>query len=168
MIVLNKTNLDKLDLLVGFVNTVVYKVASTQEHASPNCNGSCVLEIGYYRDKNDSLHLSTLEFGEKKADFNQTLHEIEKLIDQQLRVNSTNDWLALNGKPVKEEEKDMVKVVCYGTAKMYERQQAIEEFTSALSCSEGSEQSRYCRILSQLRSGRKEVSDGDPELHSIE
>lgn len=61
-------------------------------------------------------------------------------------------------------DKDMVKVVCYGSAKMYERQKAIEEFLDAIACSEGSEQSRYCRILSQLRSGKKEVSDGDPEL----
>lgn len=61
--------------------------------------------------------------------------------------------------------KDMVKVVCYGSAKMYERSQAIEEFLSAICCSEGSEQSRYCRILSQLRSGKKVATDGDPELN---
>ena len=59
---------------------------------------------------------------------------------------------------------DMVKVVCYGSAKMYERSQAIEEFLSAIACSEGSERDRYCRILSGLRSGLKEVTDGDPEL----
>lgn len=165
MIVLNKTNLEKLDLLIGFVNAIVYKVSSTEEHLSPNCNGSSVLEIGYYRDDNDSLHLSTSEFGEKKTDFKGTLEEIENLLDNRLTVNSTNDWLTLKGKPVKEEEKDMVKVICYGTAKMYERQQAIEEFTSAICCSEGSEQGRYCRILSGLRCGKKEVSDGDPELN---
>lgn len=163
MIVLNKTNLEKLDLLVGFVNAIVYKVSSTEEHLSPNCNGSSVLEIGYYRDDNDSLHLSTLEFGEKKADFKGTLEEIENLLNQRLTVDSTNDWLSLKGKPVKEEKKDMVKVVCYGTAKMYERQKAIDEFTTAILCCEGSERDRYCRILSGLRSGLKEVTDGDPE-----
>lgn len=95
MTVLNKTNLDKLDLLVGFVNAIVYKVSSTEEHLSPNCNGSSILEIGYYRDKNDSLHLSTLEFGEKKTDFKGTLEEIENLLDQSLRINNTKDWEAL-------------------------------------------------------------------------
>ena len=60
---------------------------------------------------------------------------------------------------------DMVKVVCYGSAKMYERKQAIEEFLSAICCSEGSEQGRYCRILSQLRSGKSVATDGDPELN---
>jgi hypothetical protein len=60
-------------------------------------------------------------------------------------------------------KKDMVKVVCYGSAQMYERSQAIEEFLTAIACSEGSEQSRYCRILSQLRRGKKVATDGDPE-----
>lgn len=95
MTVINKTNLEKLDLLIGFVNAIVYKVSSTEEHLSPNCNGSSVLEIGYFRDNNDSLHLSTLEFGEKKTDFKGTLEEIENLLDQSLRVNNTKDWEAL-------------------------------------------------------------------------
>lgn len=97
MVVINKGNLEKLDLLVGFVNRIVYKVSSTEEHLSPNCNGSCILEIGYYRDDNDSLHLSTLEFGEKKTDFRTTLAEIERLLEQRLTVDSTKDWEALNG-----------------------------------------------------------------------
>ena len=92
MVVINKTNLDKLDILVGFVNSIVYKVSSTEEHLSPNCNGSSVLEIGYYRDDNDSLHLSTLEFGEKKADFKGTLEEVENLLDGLLTVDNTKDW----------------------------------------------------------------------------
>ena len=95
MTVINKTNLEKLDLLIGFVNAIVYKVSNTEEHLSPNCNGSSVLEIGYFRDSNDSLHLSTLEFGEKKTDFKGTLEELENLLDQSLRVNNTKDWEAL-------------------------------------------------------------------------
>ena len=97
MVVLNTGNLDKLDLLVGFVNAIVYKVSSTEEHLSPNCNGSSVLEIGYYRDDNDSLHLSTLEFGEKKTDFKQTLEEVESLLDGLLSHNNEEDWKKLKG-----------------------------------------------------------------------
>ena len=92
MVVINKGNLEKLDLLVGFVNAIVHKVSSTEEHLSPNCNGSSILEIGYYRDDNDSLHLSTLEYGEKKADFKGTLEEIESLLDGLLSYDNTEDW----------------------------------------------------------------------------
>jgi hypothetical protein len=95
MTVVNKTNLEKLDLLIGFVNALVYKVSSTEEHLSPNCNGSSVLEVGYYFDDNESLHFSTLEFGEKKSDFKGTLKEIENLLDQNLKINNTKDWEAL-------------------------------------------------------------------------
>lgn len=95
MTVINKTNLEKLNMLMEFVNKIVYKVSSTEEHLSPNCNGSSVLEIGYYFDDNESLHFSTLEFGEKKADFKGTLKEIENLLDQRLTIDSTKDWEAL-------------------------------------------------------------------------
>lgn len=95
MTVLNKTNLEKLNMLMEFVNKIVYKVSSTEEHLSPNCNGSSVLEIGYYLDDNESLHFSTLEFGEKKTDFKGALKEIENLLDQSLSINNTKDWEAL-------------------------------------------------------------------------
>jgi hypothetical protein len=62
---------------------------------SPNCNGSSVLEIGYYFDDNESLHFSTLEFGEGKSDFKETLQEIENLLDQNLKIDNTKDWEAL-------------------------------------------------------------------------
>ena len=57
---------------------------------------------------------------------------------------------------------DIVTIYCYGSAKQMERSKAIEEFTTAISCSEGSEQGRYCRILADLRGGKKIASDGDP------
>ena len=58
--------------------------------------------------------------------------------------------------------KDIVTIHCYGSVREMERSKAIEEFTGAICCSEGSEQGRYCRILSDLRSGKKVASDGDP------
>lgn len=95
MVVVNKTNMSKLDMLMEFVNRIVYKVSSTEEHLSPNCNGSSVLEVGYYLDDNDSIHFSTLEFGEGKSDFKGTLEEIEHLLDNRLTSDSTKDWEAL-------------------------------------------------------------------------
>lgn len=58
--------------------------------------------------------------------------------------------------------KDIVTVHCYGSAREYERSEAIGQFLTAISCSEGSEQRRYCSILSDLRSGKKIATDGDP------
>ena len=95
MIVLNKTNLAKLDMLMGFANRIVYKVTSTEEHLSPNCHDSSVLEIGYYLDSNDSLHFTTLESEDSKTDFKQTLEEIENLVGTHLTANHTKDWEAL-------------------------------------------------------------------------
>lgn len=92
MVVINKTNLEKLDLLFGFVNSIVYMVSSTEEHLSPNCNGSSILEMGYYRDDNDSLHISTLEFGESKTEFKQTLEEVKSLLKNCLNVDNTKEW----------------------------------------------------------------------------
>ena len=58
--------------------------------------------------------------------------------------------------------KDIVTIHCYGSAKQMERSKAIEEFTAAMFCSEGSEQRRYCCILADLKDGKKVASDGDP------
>ena len=95
MVVVNKTNMSKLDMLMEFVNRIVYKVSNTEEHLSPNCNGSSVFEVGYYLDDNDSIHFSTLEFGESKSDFKGTLQEVENLLDKRLTEDSTKDWEAL-------------------------------------------------------------------------
>lgn len=61
-----------------------------------------------------------------------------------------------------EPDNDIVEVHCYGSVRKMERSKAIEEFLTSIACSEGSEQERYCRILSDLRSGKKVASDGDP------
>ena len=58
---------------------------------------------------------------------------------------------------------DMVEITCYGTTKKYERQKAIDEFTTAVLACEGSERDRYCAILSQLRAGHKKCSDAEVE-----
>lgn len=60
--------------------------------------------------------------------------------------------------------KDIVIVHSYGSTEVSERSAAIEKYFDAMCCSEGSEQGRYCRILSDLRSGKKVASDGDPVI----
>lgn len=96
MVVLNKGNLEKLDMLVGFVNAIVYMVSNPDEHLSPNCHGTSVLSIGYYRDDNDSLHLANEEMEEKKTDFKNTLKEVEKLLKQSIKEDFTKQWEDLN------------------------------------------------------------------------
>ena len=56
-------------------------------------------------------------------------------------------------------EKDIVKVTCYYKTEEYERTEAINKFRECVLCSEGSEQSRYSKILGELLSGYKECSD---------
>lgn len=56
----------------------------------------------------------------------------------------------------------MVTIKCYGKEeKWYNRQDAINHFTEGMLCSEGSEQTRYCTILSGLYAGLNYVTDGD-------
>ena len=55
--------------------------------------------------------------------------------------------------------RDMVEVTCYGTTKLYERQQAIREFLIAMQVCEGSEKERYANIYCGLVRGKKVVCD---------
>ena len=53
----------------------------------------------------------------------------------------------------------MVEVTCYGTTKLYERQQAIREFRIAMQVCEGSEKERYANIYCGLARGENKISD---------
>lgn len=55
--------------------------------------------------------------------------------------------------------KDMVEITCYGTTKLYERQQAIKEFRIAMQVCEGSEKERYANIYCELVRGKNKISD---------
>lgn len=56
---------------------------------------------------------------------------------------------------------DIVEIYCYGTLEVMPRAKAIKEYITAIACSEGSEQSRYSKILSELLTGKKVCSDSD-------
>ena len=55
--------------------------------------------------------------------------------------------------------RDMVEATCYGTTKLYERQQAIREFGIAMQVCEGSEKERYANIYCELVRCKKVVCD---------
>lgn len=55
--------------------------------------------------------------------------------------------------------KDIVEVTCYGTTKLYERQQAIREFRIAMQVCEGHEKERYTHIFCELVRDKNKISD---------
>lgn len=56
--------------------------------------------------------------------------------------------------------KEEITIVCYGKAsKWYNRKLAIQEYTTAVLCSEGSERERYSKILAELIDNRMYCSD---------
>lgn len=51
---------------------------------------------------------------------------------------------------------NQVITVCYNISRMWDsREQAQAFFTHAILCSEGSEQSRYANVLTQILDGKK-------------
>ncbi len=55
---------------------------------------------------------------------------------------------------------DSVKVTCYGETKVWDsRKEAAEFYLQAMASSDGSEQSRYSKIFSELMMGLTECSD---------
>ena len=54
---------------------------------------------------------------------------------------------------------DKVKIMCYGNVEEISRDKAIERYSKAIKCSEGSERKRYCNILFGLYNGISEVYD---------
>lgn len=56
--------------------------------------------------------------------------------------------------------KEEITIVCYGKAtKWSDRKLAIQEYTTAVLCSEGSECERYSKILAELIDNRMYCSD---------
>lgn len=54
---------------------------------------------------------------------------------------------------------DVVTIICYNQKTHMERKAAIEYFTTAVLCSEGSERERYAKILAELIDNYKVCSD---------
>ena len=57
--------------------------------------------------------------------------------------------------------KDIVTIICYGSAEDLERADAIRKYSECVMCSEGSEQGRYAKILAELLHGYKVCTDGE-------
>ena len=56
-------------------------------------------------------------------------------------------------------KKDIVTVICYGSAEHIERADAIRKYSECVMCSEGSEQTRYAQILAEPLHGYRVCTD---------
>lgn len=65
----------------------------------------------------------------------------------------------LNKKRPEKKFKDPVIVICYDEREHWERSKAIQFYTEGMLACEGSEQSRYAAIVSQLSCGSKVAYD---------
>lgn len=57
--------------------------------------------------------------------------------------------------------KDIVTITCYNRTERLQREVAVKKYLEAMTCSEGSERERYCKILGELMQGKKICSDED-------
>lgn len=60
---------------------------------------------------------------------------------------------------MKNKNKDIVTITCYGKTEHMEREKAIVFYLEGMMCSEGSEQNRYANILAGLMSGLTVCTD---------
>lgn len=60
---------------------------------------------------------------------------------------------------MKNQNKDIVTITCYGKTEQMEREKAIAFYLEGMMCSEGSEQNRYANILGGLMSGLTVCTD---------
>lgn len=86
---------EKIEYLLGFVNSVAEMVCSPEEMLDPNTGDSTVFAIGC-SDDDDTLELSTLESSEAE-DFRENLLALEKEIKAALTVDYSKQWEELRG-----------------------------------------------------------------------
>lgn len=85
---------EKIEYLLGFVNTVAEIVCNPEETLDPNTNDSTIFAIGCSIGNDDTLELSTLESDEVE-DFRANLADLETEIKSVVRVNFSKKWQEL-------------------------------------------------------------------------
>lgn len=85
---------EKIEYLVGFVNTVAEIVCNPEEMLDPNTGDSTVFSVGYSVDNEDAIELSTLD-GETVEDFRENLAALESEIKAVVRKDFSKQWQEL-------------------------------------------------------------------------
>lgn len=84
---------EKIEYLVGFVNTIAEIVCDPEEYLDPNTGDSTVFSIGYSVE-DDKVEFSTLESDEVE-DFRENLVDLETEIKSAVRVDFYKNWLRI-------------------------------------------------------------------------
>lgn len=92
--ILSDKELEKLDYLIGFVNTVAEIVCDPEEMLDPNTGDSTVFAVGYSVDNEDAIELSTLE-DDTVEDFRENLAALESEIKAVVRKDFYKQWQEL-------------------------------------------------------------------------
>ena len=92
--ILSDKELEKLDYLIGFVNTVAEIICDPEEMLDPNTGDSTVFTVGYSVDNEDAIELSTLD-GETVEDFRENLAALESEIKAVVRKDFSKEWREL-------------------------------------------------------------------------
>jgi len=91
---LSDEEFEKIEYLVGFVNTVAEIVSDPEEYLDPNTGDSTVFSVGYSVDNEDAIELSTLD-GETVEDFRENLAALEGEIKAVVRKDFSKQWQEL-------------------------------------------------------------------------
>lgn len=86
---------EKIEYLLGFVNTVAEIVCDPEEMLDPNTGDSTVFTIGCTVE-DDTVQLSTLESNEVE-DFRANLADLETEIKSLVRVDYSEQWKEIQG-----------------------------------------------------------------------
>lgn len=82
---------EKVEYLVGFVNTVAEIVSDPEEMLDPNTGDSTVFSVGYSVDSDNAIELSTLE-SDTVEDFKENLAALEDEIKLVVRKDFSKQW----------------------------------------------------------------------------
>lgn len=86
---------EKIEYLLGFVNTVAEIVCDPEEMLDPNTGDSTVYSIGLSVDSNDNVEFCTIDGSEEPEDFRDTLSGLEDEIISASRVDFSKKWAEL-------------------------------------------------------------------------
>ena len=89
---MKKKSIDKLNLLISFVNNICDIVCNPEEHLDPNCKNSPCLYIGYFLDDKNNPTVETNEGDDGIEGLKDTLDEITYLVRAYSKVDHSKEW----------------------------------------------------------------------------
>lgn len=94
---MTKEELEKFDLLIGFVNDICEIVSDPEELMYSNCKDSSCLSIGYCVDDDCNPTIETIEGNDDYENLEENLKEICRLVKTYSREDYSKQWDKLRG-----------------------------------------------------------------------